>query len=280
MTTIHSINKSEKGGQLNWKDVKDDVWIHSVCEACYSPCGILVHRVNGVVVKVEGDPDCPHNRGKLCAKGYATIMTHYDPNRVKTPLKRTNPNKGIGVDPEWKEISWEEAINTIVQKLEGIREDHPGKLILASWDLRFMPLALGRAWMEAFGHLTHLATAYRCGAGLHGTTYLTNGTFHNEIDFDYCNYCIIFGNQMGGLVGINPMPNAKKVAEARARGMKIVVVDPICTPIAAKADEWVPIRPGTDGALALAMLHVIINEEGTFDGEFLKKHTITLPGIT
>ena len=68
--------------------VKDDVWVHSVCEMCYSSCGILVHLVNGVVVKTEGDPECPHNLGKQCAKGQAALMTLSNPNRVKTPLRR------------------------------------------------------------------------------------------------------------------------------------------------------------------------------------------------
>ncbi len=71
---------------------------------------------------------------------------------------------------------------------------------------------------------------------------MTNGTFHVEIDFDYCDYCILFGNQMGFGVGISPMLMAQKMAEARARGMKLVVVDPMCSTAAAKADEWIPIR--------------------------------------
>src|SRR3972149_5010321 len=89
----------------------EDVWVHTVCNMCYSNCGIIVHRVNGVVVRVEGDPDCPASRGKICAKGNAGFLSLYDPYRVLVPLRRTNPEKGIGVDPKWQEITWEEALD-------------------------------------------------------------------------------------------------------------------------------------------------------------------------
>ncbi|MDP2268361.1 MAG: molybdopterin-binding protein, partial [Deltaproteobacteria bacterium] len=93
---------------------KDDTWIHSSCSMCLGDCGILIHRVDGVVVDLKGDPDCPVNRGKLCPKGFSGMMTLYDPSRLKTPLKRTNPEKGIGIDPGWAPISWDEAFEIMV----------------------------------------------------------------------------------------------------------------------------------------------------------------------
>src|SRR3990172_3598695 len=240
---------------------KEDVWIHSSCEMCYSGCGILVHRVDGVVVKIEGDPECPHNLGKQCAKGQAAIMTLYDPNRVTTPLKRTNPGKGIGVDPKWEAISWEEALETICAKLAPVRKDNPGKLFLSSWDAAFQRF-ISSPWQLAFGleESRTIVPAIRCGAGLHSVTFIINGTFNNDVDLDYCNYCILFGSGMGFLTGLGPMVMARKMAEARARGMKLVVVDPRCGVAAAKADEWIPIRPGTDSVMALAMLNLLLNE--------------------
>ena len=74
---------------------KEDTWVHSICDMCRGGCGILVHRVDGMVVDIKGDPDSPDSFGKLCAKGHAGIMSLYDPHRVKTPLKRTNPEKGL-----------------------------------------------------------------------------------------------------------------------------------------------------------------------------------------
>lgn len=255
------------------KALQEDAWIHSACEMCYSSCGILARRVNGVVVKIEGDPDCPHNNGKLCAKGQAGLMTLYDPNRVKTPLRRTNPIKGLGVDPKWERISWDEAMDVIVEKLKKIRADDPRKLIFGTWDAHLISESILRPWMSAFGTPGPMMLSARCGSALHSVTYLTNGTFNNEVDFDYCNYAIMFGTQMGFMVGLGPNINAQKMAAARSRGMKLVVIDPFCTNAGARADDWIPIRPGTDGAMALAMLHVLLNEKGIFDREFLKKHT-------
>src|SRR3990172_5780188 len=109
---------------------KEDVWVHSACNMCYTSCGIIAHRVDGLVVRVQGDPDCPNSWGKLCAKGNAGFMGLYDPNRVMSPLKRTNPEKGIGVDPGWVEISWEDAFDIIVPKLRRVLDDNPRKLFL------------------------------------------------------------------------------------------------------------------------------------------------------
>src|SRR3990170_2087305 len=110
---------------------KEDVWIHSICEMCKGDCGILVHRVDGVIVDIKGDPDCPNSRGKNCAKSIAGIMQLYDPNRVKTPLKRTNPEKGLGIDPGWVRISWDEALDILKEKLTKIRKEDPRKLAWA-----------------------------------------------------------------------------------------------------------------------------------------------------
>ena len=83
-------------GQRQGAQPRDDVWLHSACDVCNSNCGVLVHRVNGVVVKIEGDPNCPQSAGKVCAKGNAALIGLYDPARVATPLKRTKPVPGSG----------------------------------------------------------------------------------------------------------------------------------------------------------------------------------------
>jgi anaerobic selenocysteine-containing dehydrogenase len=108
----------------------DDAWFASSCALCYGTCSTRVHRVDGVVVKIEGNPDSVAGKGRLCGKGVSGIMCHYDPNRLKQPLKRTNPNKGIGVDPGWKAISWEEALSEIAEVLRKLRADDPRKLLI------------------------------------------------------------------------------------------------------------------------------------------------------
>src|SRR3989304_517196 len=105
---------------------KEDKVVPSFCHLCiYGQCSTLVHVVDGVAVKVEGNPDAPHNLGRLCARGNANIIELYDPYRVKVPLKRTNPEKGLDVDPQFVEISWEEALDIVAAKLRQVREEDP-----------------------------------------------------------------------------------------------------------------------------------------------------------
>ena len=106
------------------QEVKEDVWIPTQCGRCYAWCGIRVHRVNGVAVEIQGEPGSEHgSAGGLCAKGLASLHQLYDPNRLNVPLRRTNPEKGIGVDPQWKEITWEEAYAEIIPKMKKILEE-------------------------------------------------------------------------------------------------------------------------------------------------------------
>ena len=108
---------------------RDDEWVPSTCALCYGTCSIRAHRVDGVVVKVEGNPESAIGKGRLCGKGVSGIMSHYDPNRLTVPLRRTNPKKGINEDPGWKEISWDEALDEIVAVLKRIRAEDPRKLL-------------------------------------------------------------------------------------------------------------------------------------------------------
>lgn len=101
--------------------IREDAWIPTACDMCYNVCTVRVHRVNGVAVKVEGIPEAPPNYGKVCAKGNAALMNLYNPHRILGPLRRTNPRKGIGVDPQWKEITWDEAMDLLVEKLRAAR---------------------------------------------------------------------------------------------------------------------------------------------------------------
>jgi len=239
---------------------REDVWLHSVCETCFAFCGILAHRQDGVVVKIEGDPNCPASAGHLCARGQAALISLYDPSRIQRPLLRTNPEKGIGVDPKWREISWEQALDLLTEKLQKVRAEDPRKLVIATFDHYALGVMIRPAWAVAFGTPNSDWVGYYCGNYLHASMYLTNGSFHSDFDLDYCNYAILLGNQQGFMGGLNANVAARKMAEARRRGMRLVVVDPVGTNAAAKADEWVPIRPGTDGAFILSLVHILLNE--------------------
>lgn len=252
--------------------VHDDVWIPSVCKMCGNGCGILVHRVDGVVVKIEGNPDNPHNFGKLCAKGHSAIMALYDPNRLRRCLRRTNPRKGPGEDPGWQEVDWEEAMEEVATRLRKIRADDPRKVMFVNGITEIeMSRQVGAVLGEAY-HTPNYTTGVTFGTHTR-VSFLNTGSMHSEPDLDYCRLLILFGSQKGSISGHDTMKSAMGMANARERGMKVVVFDPICSPTASKANEWIPLRPGTDGAVALALLHVLLNELEIMDKPFLARQS-------
>ena len=105
-------------------------WKANFCSGCHQPvCAMKVKVVDGVVVEVEGDPKSPTNKGTLCPRGLALPMNLYNPYRVKAPLRRTNPNRSLDEDPGWVEISWEEALDTVGEKLKEARETDPRSIL-------------------------------------------------------------------------------------------------------------------------------------------------------
>ena len=250
---------------------KGEKWVQSSCKQCLAGCSIRVQVKDGIVTKIEGDPTSPHNLGKLCTKGQAGLLRLYDPNRIKAPVKRTNPQKGPGIDPKWQEISWEEAFDIVCTKLKQVREKDPRGLFFAVGD--FLRLWYW-AFAFAFGSPHWLSTVGQyCGAAYHPI----NGIFHGALacanDYDYCNYWIQCGAGDGFSSHIGLAGSQKRMADARMRGMKVVYVEPRLSNGAAKADEWIPILPGTDRAFLLGMAYVLVFETGQYDSEFLKKDT-------
>jgi anaerobic selenocysteine-containing dehydrogenase len=249
-----------------------DVWVPSVCAGCYNCCGVLVHRVDGRIVEVKGDPAAANSKGYICAKGLVRALDVHHPSRVTRPLKRTNPEKGIGVDPGWQEISWDEAMTITVRELTKVREKDPRGLILSHFDIA--GYRLSGAFGRAFGTVNmHWNRADYCGSASHPAWLITNGTLNSEVDFPHCRYVVLWGTQLGHMVNTISLTASSELADGRRKGHKLVVVDPFCSNAASKADEWLPVKPGTDGALALAMLHVMVHELGMYDVPFLKGQT-------
>ncbi|MBI4320121.1 MAG: molybdopterin-dependent oxidoreductase [Chloroflexi bacterium] len=256
--------------------LQKDELIPSACSMCYARCSVLVRKVDGVVVKIEGNPASPVGNGRMCAKGVAGIMTAYDPNRIKSPLKRTNPQKGLGIDPGWVEISWDEALDTAAKHLIKVRSEDPRKMVFQfTTTISSTVRRVGRAFQSAYGssNAWPAGGGVHCGNGAHVIGGVTHASWSIVPDYDYCSYAIYFGASKGHSAGHVANTNAQKAADARARGMKLVVVDPMCGSAAAKATEWVPIRVGTDAALALAMVNVLLNELGMWDADYLKRGT-------
>lgn len=243
--------------------------LKSVCRSCHGGCGVLLHVQDGALVKVEGDRDSPLNHGRLCPIGTVTAELVNHPGRLKYPMRRIGP-RGSG---RWERISWDDALDEIAARLETIRREH------GPWSIA-LGTGTGRhhiRWVSRFGHA--LGTPNWCEPGFAqcfhprvNTCILTMG------DFPVADYtggtppgCIMFW----GHNPLNSGPDGEtrfNVREALDSNPEIVVVDPRETELARRATFWLRLRPGTDDALALAMLNVIIEEE-LYDADFVERWT-------
>ena len=253
---------------------KEDVLIPSTCCMCVNFCGIRVRRVNGVIRGIYGNPENPYNKGHLCPKGEAGIFQTYNPYRVKVPLKRTNPKKGLNEDPMWKEISWEEAFEEIVNKLKEIKEENPKSL---SFHFSHGKYLLGdqfiKAFCKAFGtpNVIHRTTV--CEAARHVADELTWG-YHGILpDLDYTKYFINMGSSFAEAEQWARWLDRTAMRRIYDEGdMKMIVVEPRFSNTATKANEWIPIRPGKDLLFLLAMAKELIKND-FIDKEFLITYT-------
>lgn len=263
---------------LKKEKIWEDKWIETACGGCYGGCGIRVRRINGVAVAIEGVEDSSlGGRGGLCGKGASGLMTLYDPNRLNVPLKRTNPKKGIGVDPKWKEITWDEALDEIGERLKKIRQDTGKKVwsnnstsaVYAGWG------TAARDWTGAIGGGQRMSSggSLHCGNAAHHIAGLAHGSWSSSADWRYANYVIKWGTNKGVGAGHSMTTNARLRADMVARGAKEVSFDPMCNFSGGKATEWIPLLPGTDSIVALCMANIMINELGIYDAPFLKKKT-------
>ena len=253
--------------------MKTGKWIKSTCKMCLHSCSVNVHvTAEGVVNKVEGNPTNPSNENGLCPKGNAAIMRLYDPQRVKTPLKRTNPRKGPNDEPGWVPISWDEAFDIVCTELKKTLEDDPRKLLPAIND--FQKLYLW-AWPAAFGGNANYFSVVGtlCGGGYHPMNGMIHSAFAAANDGDYCNCWINNGGCDGFSSHLHVAGAARHMADARVnRGMHLVTIEPRLSSSAAKSDEWIPIRPATDRQFALGLCQVMVAEK-LFDEKFLKEDT-------
>ncbi len=257
-------------------NVKEDVWIPTCCGQCYCMCGIKVRRQNGIVTEVMGNPDAPSGRGKVCVKAHSGPQMLYDPYRVNYPLKRTNPNKGIGEDPKFVRISWDEALDIVVKKLKEAEAYDPRSVYFQATTTQASEIRFGViGFMKGFGTPNYWVSGggLHCGNGAH----FMNGIMHMAWsiipDFQNCDYALNFGCSKGHGAGHSAIRNATQAADARSRGCKTVVFDPFMSAQASKAWEWVPTRVGTDGAIALCLINVILNDLGIWDEEYIAYKT-------
>jgi anaerobic selenocysteine-containing dehydrogenase len=246
---------------------KEEVeWKANFCSGCHQPtCATQVKIVDGVVVEVSGDQKSSTNRGALCPRGRSLPMNLYNPYRVKAPLKRTNPNRSLEEDPGWVEISWEEALETVGEKLREARATDPRGIIyyvgFGFEESRGVRMAKAFGTPNTFGTMGPLCPEHF--AALH-----LNGVMLDRLDLERCNYVLLAGRTFGGTFSI-ASSSTRNLADAVQRGMKIVCVDPRFNR-EAQFGEWVPLRPGTHIALAASLLHCILREIGRYDEWWLK----------
>jgi anaerobic selenocysteine-containing dehydrogenase len=243
-----------------------------MCRMCLHGCGILVHVVNGVAVKIEPDPNNPDNLGRLCPKGNAGLGRQYDSSRIMHSLVRTNSERTWEADPKWKEVSMDYALDLVAEKLRPILKKDPRTLVCSFGDFqRYWTWAWPSGAFGSFNFFSTLGTS--CGGGYHGINGAFEGTFATIPDYKYCNYLIQIGAGDGFEAHLHLSGTAKRVADARMRGMKLVVLEPRLGSASAKADEWIATRIGTDSAFIMSIMCVMVHELDKYDKEFLKTNT-------
>src|SRR5690348_10112906 len=238
---------------------------YTTCYMCACRCGIKVHLKDGGVRYIEGNRDHPVNRGVMCAKGAAGIMQQHSPARLTKPLLRVGP-RGSG---EFREIEWDEALATATEWLGAIRKTDPRKL--AFFTGRDQSQALTGWWASQFGTPNYAAHGGFCSVNMAAAgLYSVGGSFweFGEPDWERTRYFLLFG------VAEDHDSNPIKIglAKLRERGAKFASVNPVRTGYSAVADEWVGIKPGTDGLFILALVHELLKSD-RIDLDFLARYT-------
>ena len=249
--------------------------LKNVCRACSAGCGVNVLIENDKILKIEGNPDYPTNKGGLCARGVAAAGVIYAPDRILHPLKRV----GIKGEGKWEQISWDEAIDTVAKRLLEIKSTYGPKSLAfmcgQQWHFgvanllhdRFHSAVLGTPNWGGHGHMCSGPNS-AANAMVYGESNGARPALLGHIDYpDYPCKCMV-------LWGANPFTSrsarSDKILDWKEHGAKFIVIDPYLSSAAQKADIWLQNKPDTDVPLALSMANVII-AEGLYDKDFVEK---------
>ncbi|HET8648368.1 MAG TPA: molybdopterin-dependent oxidoreductase, partial [Vicinamibacteria bacterium] len=238
--------------------------VFSICDNCVNKCGIRARVVDGRIVKLDPNPYFPKSRSMLCAKGNAGVKVVYDPDRLKLPLIRA----GARGEGRWRSAGWEEALDYTAAGLRRVREKHGPQGVLFSSSEAFQERFF-RTFAQAFGSPNTARHASMCLTSGNVGFFITYGTVP-EYDLENSRYVIMSGaNRLESFITPDTMDLMKVLRTKKAR---LVYLDPRHTVTAAKADEWLPIRPGTDLAFYLALIHVLLAED-LYDKPFVEAYT-------
>ncbi len=233
----------------------------TVCMLCFQVCGINAYVEEGKLIRVEGMPEHPFSRGVLCPRGWHLPDYVYSPDRLKYPIKKRNGS--------WSRISWDEALDTIASKLHHVKREygaHSLALSVGSIGAENIAIsAFAQRFRGAFGTPNYFSIEAHCFRTRIMARLLTFGTYPLE-DPDQSECIVLWGHNPEA----SEPPLAERINQALDRGVKLIVIDPKRIPLA-KRGIHIPVRPGTDSALALSMMNVIIGE-GLYDGEFVEKY--------
>jgi thiosulfate reductase / polysulfide reductase chain A len=240
------------------------------CEVCFWKCGLFAHVEGEEVVFLEGNPASPNNNGRLCARGNAGIGFLDDPDRLRSPMRRVGP-RGSG---RFEEITWDEALGEVASRLRAIVAEQGAEAVAlfshGSGGKYFTTL------MQALGSPNYAQPSYAQCRGPRDEGYrLTFGTglgSPEPTDLARARFILLIGSHLGENMHLL---QAQEFAEAVSRGAQIAVADPRFSVAASKARWWLPVRPGSDQALLLALIHTVI-EEKLYDREFVARHAVGL----
>ena len=240
--------------------------VRTVCQACHIECGVIAHVKDGKVTRIVGDPNHPMNRGFICVKGRSEPERLYHPDRLKYPLRRAG-ERGSG---KWERVSWDTALDGIAERLTKVKEKYGPEAIAtihgtgprSSINATLLPLALGSP--NRISVDLHICLAPSLAAEF--STLGAAITMEDGPDYLSSNCIVVWG----GNPLVSHPPRGMDILEAVKKGAKLIVIDPYKTTLAEKADLWLQVRPGTDVALALGMLNVVIAEK-LYDKEFVER---------
>ena len=239
----------------------------TTCYMCACRCGIRAHLRNGELVYIDGNPEHPLNQGVICAKGSSGIMKQKSPARITQPLLRKKG--GVRGDGEFEIIDWETAFNILTERLKEIRATDPKKFALFTG--RDQMQALTGLFARQFGTPNYAAHGGFCSVNMAaGMIYTIGGSFweFGGPDLEHAKLFIMIGTAEDH--HSNPMKIA--LSKFKRTGGRFISINPVRTGYSAIADEWIPIKPGTDGALFMALMQLLISNKN-YDASFLQRYT-------
>ena len=270
-----TLKLEEAGKDFSPKTGKERKIIPSACWQCVARDAIVCYVEDGKLVKIEGNPESIRNRGKICAKGQAGVNQVYDPDRILHPMKRVG-KRGEG---KWKRISWNEALDELTGRLKKLLDrGHPEKFMFHYGRMKGSDGKIIKDnFLPAFGTKTIGNHTSICEAAKWTAQELTWGKHYDVNDVAHANMILNFGCNLLETHTSHMQLAQRTIETMTERGVKLITFDVRLSNTAAKSTEWIPVKPGTDGAVVLAMANVVM-QEGLYDEDFINTWTNVTAG--